>query len=268
MLVHGSINPGHLMTTQPESPDSPSSPSGPPKRDLVTQVRVGAIAFLSVCVVIVWVSALNYDPAKHAAEKKDKPAQPVATRSAPVEQDTLLPPTAGTPVPLEEGTPLPPTVTRPAATNTDTAGQNTEGSLNNPIPAGKPVEVGDALTLSIISAVRPADSIVSDADPLNPPADPGYEYLLLNVKIVCNKPSNEKCFFSPYELTAQGVDENVYGAEIAIAGIDGMLEEGEYVGGSTQTGKLFFIIPSDDPTLVMFYESLLVPGDIIYLELP
>jgi hypothetical protein len=116
--------------------------------------------------------------------------------------------------------------------------------------------------------LRPADSIVLAADPFSLPLDPGYEYLQLEVEITCNKPATETCFFSPFEVMAAGAEDMVYGAETMIEGIAEMLGEGDYPGGSTQTGLLFLIIPTDDPTLVLYYQSFTAAADPIYFDLP
>ena len=200
-----------------------------------------------------------------------------------MEQPTFLPPTATTTVIAEDGAlPLPLSAAQPTATATRRPGSSTStpsttsapsggnagGSLEDPIPPGVPADVGNDFVLTILSALRPADSIVLAADPFSLPLDPGYEYLQLEVKITCNKPSTETCFFSPFEVMAAGADDMVYGAETMIEGIDEMLQDGEYPGGSTQTGLLFLIVPTDDPTLVLFYQSFTSAAEPIYFDLP
>ncbi len=269
------------MTIEPASPE-------PPKRDLVAQIRLGTIAFLCVCILIAWVVAGNYDPSKSPPAKKDGPAQPLATEFASLDEDTPLPPTATGSAPLEQDTPLPPLATdpvlveqgtpfQPVATNPVPtlpvptlpvpAGPTIESNQDDPIPAGTPADVGDGLLLTIMAAIRPADAIVSASDPFTLPPGPDQEFLLVEIRLTCDKPSNETCYFSTFELKAVGEDGFVSEAEIFIMGIDDLLEDGEYLGGSTLTGKVFFIVARNDPTLVLYHESLIF-GDIIYLALP
>ncbi len=276
------------MTIQPASPDSPPTP----KNKTIALVRYGTIAFFSVSVVIAWVVAAKYDPEKFPPAQKVKPAQAVAaSRRARehsersehplTEQLTFLPPTATTTVIAEDGElTLPFSASQPTATATRRPGSsihlhplrpsggNAGGSLADPIPPGVPADVGNDFVLTILSALRPADPIVLAADPFSLPLDPGYEYLQLEVEITCNKPATETCFFSPFEVMAAGAEDLVFGAETMIEGIDEMLEEGEYPGGSTLTGLLFLIVPTDDPTLVLFYQSFTSAVEPIYFDLP
>lgn len=264
------------MTIEPASPE-------PPKRDLGAQVRLGTLAFLCLCTVIAWIIAANYDPSKSAPAKKDEPVQTLATESAPVDENTPLPPTATDaslreettpqtppatdPVPVNDGTPAPPTATNSGPTATVSAAGAAGVSRDDPIPALIPVDVGDGLILTIVGAIRPADSILSAADPFILPPGPEQEFLQVNVQLTCSKPVDETCFFSIFELKAVGADDIVREAEWFIEGIDGLLEDGDYAGGSTWIGRVFFVIPKDDPTMVLYHESFLL-GDIIYLSLP
>jgi len=271
------------MTIQPASPDSPPDPK---KINTIALIRYGTIAFFCVCAVIAWVVAANYDPEKFPAAQKVKSTQAVAASTAgtaPVKDATSLPPSATNTVSAEDGAlPLPLSAAQPTATATRRPGSSTSststspapsggnagGSRADPIPPGVPADVGNDFVLTILSGMRPADSIVLAADPFSLPLDPGYEYLQLEVEITCNKPATETCFFSPFEVMAAGAEDMVYGAETMIEGIDEMLEEGEYPGGSTQTGLLFLIIPTDDPTLVLYYQSFTSAAAPIYFDLP
>jgi predicted nucleic acid-binding Zn ribbon protein len=158
--------------------------------------------------------------------------------------------TSGTPAPTDIPT-LPP------------AGE----SRNNPVPAGTVVNIGGDMTLTIVNAIRPADSIVMNGNQFNTQPEANLEYVLVEVQVACNKSSNDKCYFAASEIKAVGADGNIHEAETFIAGVDGMIESGEFFGGATRTGKMFFIVPKDDKSVVLFYDPLLF-GDTVYFAIP
>jgi predicted nucleic acid-binding Zn ribbon protein len=158
--------------------------------------------------------------------------------------------TSGTPAPTDIPT-LPP------------AGE----SRNNPILAGTVVNIGGDTTLTIVNATRPADSIVMNGNQFNTQPEANLEYVLVEVQVACNKSSNDKCYFAAFEIKAVGADGNIHEAETFIAGVDGMIESGEFFGGATRTGKMFFIVPKDDKSVVLFYDPLLF-GDTVYFAIP
>ena len=89
----------------------------------------------------------------------------------------------------------------------------------------------------------------------------------MRIQVVCNKPPNEKCYFDTDEIKAVGADGNIREAEWFIAGVEGLLESGEFFGGSARSGKMFFIVGKGDKNVVLFYDPWLY-GDDIYLALP
>jgi hypothetical protein len=121
--------------------------------------------------------------------------------------------------------------------------------------------------LTIVEAVRPADDIIRRASAVNDEPETGQEYLQVRIQVVCNKPPNEKCYFDTDEIKAVGADGNIREAEWFIAGVEGLLESGEFFGGSARSGKMFFIVGKGDKNVVLFYDPWLY-GDDIYLALP
>lgn len=139
-------------------------------------------------------------------------------------------------------------------------------SRDNPVAAGTAFDVGGDMLLTIVSATRPADDIVRLGNQFNSEPEPGQEYILVDVQVACNKATSDKCNFSTYNIKAVGADGTVRDDESFIAGVDGLLESGEFFGGATKTGKMFFIVGKDDESVVLFYESFF--GDPIYFALP
>ena len=164
----------------------------------------------------------------------------------------------------ETATPAP--TDTPAPTSTPTLPPAGE-ARDNPVPAGMPVDIGGNMTLTIVGATRPADNIVSSGNMFNTKPEANQEYVQVDIQIVCNKSSNDTCYFAASAIKAVGADGNVHDAETFLSGIDGMIESGEFFGGATRTGKMFFIVPKDDKSVVLFYDPLLF-GDTIYFALP
>jgi hypothetical protein len=136
---------------------------------------------------------------------------------------------------------------------------------DNPVPAGTSVNIGGNMTLTVVSAIRPADSIVRNAGDNNKP-EPNQEYVQVTIKVFCNKPSNETCNFDVFSIRAVGADGNIHDVDIFIVGIDGLLESVEFFGGSTRQGKIFLLVPKNDSSVVLFYDPWF--GNNIYLGLP
>src|SRR5262249_12639901 len=153
----------------------------------------------------------------------------------------------------------------PEATNapapTDTPTSATAGqSRDNPVPAGNTVDLGD-MDLTIVSAVRPADATVKKGNSFNTKPESGQEYVEIDLKVDCKKASNSTCFFAASDIKAVGADGNVHEKEF-ISGVEGQLDSGDFFGGATRSGKMFYIVPKGDKSVVMFYKPFI--GDPIY----
>jgi hypothetical protein len=219
------------------------------KQKLFGKVAIGCSGlFILCCLCSVPVAILN--PSTPTPQVSNPSVAEV--QATPLAGETQMPtniPVTDTPVPTAIPT-LPP------------VGE----TRDNPAPVGTPIDIGGDMVFTIISGVRPADSVVINANMFNTQPEGNQEYVQLDVQVVCNKSSNDKCYFSPYEIKAVGVDGNVRDTEIMIAGIDGLIESGEFFGGATRSGKMFYIVPKDDKTVVLFYEPLF--GNPIYIAIP
>lgn len=142
----------------------------------------------------------------------------------------------------------------------------TGSSRSNPAPAGSEVEIGD-ITLAVQNVIDPADDIVAEANMFNDEPAEGNKYLMIEMSITCNKGTDETCNISPrieYELV--GSSGIVHDAEY-VAGIEGMLEDGEMFGGATMLGKIAFQVGKNETDLVLIYTEFL-GMDKAYLALP
>lgn len=219
------------------------------KQGLFVKVAIGCSGlFVLCCLFSVPVALLS--PSTPTPKANNTSVAEV--QSTPLAGETQMPtniPVTNTPVPTDIPT-LPP------------AGE----SRDNPVPAGTVVNIGD-MTLTIVSATRPADSIVLNGNMFNTKPEANQEYVQVDIQVVCNKSSSDKCYFAASEIKAVGADGNIHEAETFISGVDGLIESGEFFGGATRSGKMFFIVPKDDKSVVLFYDPLLF-GDTVYFAIP
>jgi hypothetical protein len=154
---------------------------------------------------------------------------------------------------VPESTDVPPTVTTSPAGST----------RDLPLPRGTTLEIGGDIVLVVADVVRPADDIVETANSFNVNPESNQEYIQVTVVLNCQKDASDKCLFTISSLQAVGADGNVIDPSFGIVGIEGELESGEFFGGSTRTGKLFYLVPKGDSSVVLFYDPFI--GDLIYL---
>jgi len=100
----------------------------------------------------------------------------------------------------------------------------------------------------------------------NDKPEAGQEYIQVEVSLVCTRDASSKCLFSQTMFQAVGADGLIHDV-VFVAGVPGSLESTEFFGGATLTGKLFYLVPKDDKTVVLFHDPMLF-GDSVYLGLP
>lgn len=137
---------------------------------------------------------------------------------------------------------------------------------DQPYPVDTVVDVGGDTQISIISVTRPADEIVVAGNMFNNTPEPNLEYVIVKLHVQCNKPTNEKCDFSTYELKTVGANGRVQD-QVFVAGVPEELEAfSEMFGGASIEGSLVFLATKDDSKVVLFYEPLIF-GDPVYIAL-
>ena len=115
----------------------------------------------------------------------------------------------------------------------------------------------DNMYIEIEYSDRHADKIIATGNMFNTEPESGQEYLLIALNIYCNKPSNERCVFNPYDFKALGKNGVLVDPNQFLAGVDGILNSTELMGGGQTKGKLFYLVLKDDPSTVLLYDSLL-----------
>ena len=128
--------------------------------------------------------------------------------------------------------------------------------LEGIVPPGELIEANE-MTLAVQGATRPADKIVASASQFNPAPQPGNEYIIIETFIRCLKSESETCLISPlihFRLVGSGRE---YPPEILLLHINGLMEGGEFQGGTTMSGGLAFEIDEDETDLTLMYETLL-----------
>jgi hypothetical protein len=165
-----------------------------------------------------------------------------------------------TPKPGETQPAAPPAATateRPAPTPTTAP---LGSSRSNPAPVGAEVTIND-MTMKIIEVTRPADDIVAAGNMFNATPEPGNEYIMVTISVVCNKSSDVTCQLNSYlDFKLTGSSGSVRDPEI-IVGVAGLLgdplEDTEFFGGATVTGGTsIFEVAQDETDLILIYEPL------------
>lgn len=141
------------------------------------------------------------------------------------------------------------------------------------VPVGTPVDIGTDMTMMVAGAVRPADDMVSGANPSNPGPGAGQEYLLADIRVTCGKPSGDVCRIAVFEVKLVGGDGLLRKTELSTTGIDGLVGKrgGEFPGGTTSTMKMLFLVGKDEKNLMLVYDpaySVLTYGEKVYFALP
>lgn len=127
-------------------------------------------------------------------------------------------------------------------------------SRDAPLPYGSSGTI-DSMIITILGVTRPANDIVVQGNSFNSEPEAGNEYVMVELSLSCTKDSNDKCSFSPFSTSLVGSKGVIYDAELFIAGVDGQLETGEFFGGSTQSGKIFFEAGQGETDLILIYEA-------------
>ena len=140
-------------------------------------------------------------------------------------------------------------------------------SRSNPVPIGSTVVIDD-MSFVVVGLIRPADEIIMEGNQFNTEPESGQEYILLKLEITCLKSSDDECLFSPLLDGVQVIGSLGIGhdSEWFVSGVDGLLEDSTFFGGSTISGNIPFIIGQDETDLVFVYEPFL--GDTVYLAMP
>jgi hypothetical protein len=185
-------------------------------------------SFFLICICLTVVAKLG---SKGTPSSSEKPAAQVLPAN-----------TAG----VQEPTKVPPTETSVPYGNT----------RENPYPMNTPVDIGGDMEITVLGVERPANAKVAEGNMFNATPEPGSEYMIVSVGVKCNKPSNEKCTFSPFEFKVVGSDGQVQD-QASVAGVHSALESfPEFFGGSILGGGMVYLVKESDARTVLFYDPL------------
>lgn len=138
-------------------------------------------------------------------------------------------------------------------------------SRSNPAMMGSEVSVDD-MTFTVLETVRPADDLVAAGNMFNAAPEEGNEYVLVRLRIRCDKGADNTCLTGSFEFSVVDSGGIAHDPNIFIDGVSGMLEFGEMFGGSTMEGSIVFEVPQGDAGLVLIYEPLF--GSKTFLSIP
>ena len=216
------------------------------RQQLVAKLAIGCAGLLVVCCVCsVPISILNSSPDSSTdAGRAERSNTVLAARvgGAPAAPEPTAPP---------EPTAMP---TASGATRTD------------PIPMGTGATIQGDMTVTVLEVTRFMDAVVSNGNMWNSKPGAGEEYIQVVLQIECQRSSNDICSIFTRELKLVGQDGIVLKAE-PVAGIDDVLDSGEFFGGSIRVGRLFFIVPQQAAGLLLFHDPRLF-GSEVFFALP
>lgn len=232
------------------------------KFDLRAAILTVVVLVLTCCVLISTSSILNY--------KKPKPASVAPPRSTQQENPTAVIPntiqprdTSFTATPQSVGA----TVVFIDPTKTPIPTQTTPLGItrDNPYPLGVPVDIGGQRLLTVEFVTRPADDLVRNGNMFNPTPEADAEFILVDIRVECQKGTNDKCVFTTFGLKSISLSGQIQDQQF-VAGIPNKLEAtSEFFGGGYVEGSVIFKVDKNDNKPIMIYDQLF--GSSIYFSL-
>lgn len=137
---------------------------------------------------------------------------------------------------------------------------------SNPAPAGSEVVI-DGMAFVVTGSTRPATDIIMAGNQFNTSPEAGQEYVLVSLRITCQKTADEKCDFSAYNMKLLGSSGVQRDSQTIVAGVSGLFESfgTEFFGGASIEGSIPFIVNSDETDLLLVYSPLF--GNPFYLAI-
>ncbi len=130
------------------------------------------------------------------------------------------------------------------------------GSRSNPIPFGASADL-DGIKFTVIDT--PSLKGLSQSWPLSakfyPSPESGYSYLVVRLKIECDKDIDESCSVDSYSFGVIG-DKGVFYSPLNDSGTFyglGFLESQKLFGGGVIEGDMVFSVLSNDTSLILTY---------------
>ncbi len=136
---------------------------------------------------------------------------------------------------------------------------------SNPPQPGSDVAI-DQMSFVIIGSVRPADGIVASGDMFNPQPHEYQQYIFVTLAVTCKTTAGQQCHLNIFNISLLGRDGTPKYPQWYLSGVEGILKDTEFQGGTTVSGHVPFIISVGDSGLQLIYESS--SGDDFYFDLP
>ena len=124
-------------------------------------------------------------------------------------------------------------------------------SYGDPAPAGTFVSIG-TLAVAVTESVRPADSLVETENRFNAPAEPGNEYVMVNISVECHADQSDTCNINPVRFSLVGSQGIMYNDALVV--IPNCLYYHEMYSGSTLSGWMCFQVDRSETGLMLVYE--------------
>lgn len=131
---------------------------------------------------------------------------------------------------------------------------NPETTRSDPAPPGSEGSV-EGMTIVVTSVTRPANDIVAAANEFNLPPKAGQEYILVSLEITCEGSFDERCYFDVFSLKLVGEIGIIRQFEHGMLGVEGMLNDTEFFGGTVLSSVALFSIDQGEAGLILLYDS-------------
>jgi hypothetical protein len=134
-----------------------------------------------------------------------------------------------------------------------------------PVPFGSDVNI-DQMKFVITGVIRPADGIVSAGNMFNAQPREYQQYIFVTLAVMCETAIDQQCHLDLFKIKLLNSGNVLKYPEWYISGVEGILKDTDFQGGTTISGDIPFIVSVGDSGLRLIYESL--SGDGYHLALP
>ena len=129
-------------------------------------------------------------------------------------------------------------------------------ALSNPAPFGSEVTINE-MSLKVTGLIRPADGMAEQGNMFNTVPEARKEYVFVNLSATCNRSGDKTCNINDFDFKMVGSSRQSHEAEIYLAGVSGMLGDGDFLGGATKSGYIAFIVDKSETNLILIYAPFL-----------
>lgn len=148
---------------------------------------------------------------------------------------------------------------------TPTATTPVETLQINPVRFGSDVNI-DHMNFVVTGTIRPANGIVAAGSMFNAQPQAYHQYFFVTLDVTCELTADQQCHLNIFKIKLLGRDDVLKYPKWYLSGVDGILKNTDFQGGTTISGHAPFIVSIGDSGLLLIYESL--SGDSFYFALP